>query len=407
MRYRNFLALLFLPTALLSCGMQQETVSETTAAQSTTTRGTSTSSGTTAGGTSAGTGTAGGGTTAGGSTTTGGGTAVGGSTGGVGTTTGSGTATGTTGGGTAGGTGTGTTTGSNATSWWKPAPTDTFLWDLDLSNVPSPAVSRAPSVTNYDANVYDIDPTNLGASGIATLHNNGKKVICYVDVGSWEPYRTDAANFNPACICGAGATLQANGNCSSSAHEMQGWTEWWFDLHDASCLTNVEAGMAKRLQAAAALGCDAIEPDNLDSFENQDQAGAAAGGWGNTMADENNYITHIAQEAHALGMGILLKNAGDLLVDGNGDPTTYSTSIVDVFDGSLNEQCHQYSECADYQAFGNAGKAMWNAEYLNSNSTSSCGNVSYKTSYCGTPGMKTLQYSCLAVEYDYLAYVCP
>jgi hypothetical protein len=301
----------------------------------------------------------------------------------------------------------GTPPGGTAASWWAPKPSDSWLWDLDLSSVPSPTVSRGPSVANYSADVYDIDPTLLGSQGIATLHKNGKKVVCYVDVGSWEPGRADAASFDSNCICGRNIPLKDDGTCPGNSHKMNGWDEWWFDLHDASCRANVVAGMLKRFQNAANLGCDAIEPDNLDAWQNADASGVKSAGWGITMADQNAYLTQLAKNAHSLGMGILLKNAGSLLVDDNGDNTPYTDAIVSAFDGSLNEQCHQYSECGTYAKFGAAGKVMWNAEYINSSSTSSCNNTTFKSAYCGTKGMKTLQYSCLGVQYTHLAYVCP
>jgi len=306
------------------------------------------------------------------------------------------------------GTATGETTSvGTAASWWAPKPTDTWLWDLDSVTVPSPTVSRSPGVTNYSADVYAIDPTNLGAQKIAVLHGQGKKVVCYIDVGSWEPGRTDVANFDSNCICGKNIALAADGTCPSNSHKMSGWKEWWFDLHTSSCAASVAAGIFQRFQNAATLGCDAIEPDNLDAWQNSDAAGAASAGWGITIADQNAYLTKLAQNAHSLGMGILLKNAGGLLVDDNGSATPYADAIVAAFDGSLNEQCHQYSECDTYAGFGAAGKSMWNAEYLNASSTSNCGSTSYKSAYCSNTSMKTLQYSCSAVGYENLAYVCP
>jgi hypothetical protein len=40
------------------------------------------------------------------------------------------------------------------------------------------------------------------AAVVADLHSRGKKVICYIDVGSWENYRSDASKF-PASLLGA------------------------------------------------------------------------------------------------------------------------------------------------------------------------------------------------------------
>lgn len=40
------------------------------------------------------------------------------------------------------------------------------------------------------------------AAVVTDRHNRGKKVICYIDVGSWENYRSDASKF-PASLLGA------------------------------------------------------------------------------------------------------------------------------------------------------------------------------------------------------------
>jgi hypothetical protein len=293
------------------------------------------------------------------------------------------------------------------TSWWAPTPQNTWLWDLDSASVPSPTVSRPPGASPYNADVYDIDPDNLGSAGIARLKKDGKKVVCYIDVGSWETGRADRSSFDASCICGPNVALRADGTCPSNSHKMADWNEWWFNIHDASCVGNVIKGIAARFKTAAAAGCDAIEPDNLDAWQNADAAGKPSAGWGITIADQNTYLTRLAQEAHSLGMGILLKNAGGLLVDDDGKRTPYTDSIVSAFDGSLNEQCHQYNECGTYSAFGAANKAMWNAEYVNASSTSSCSSTTTKASWCSTTGMRTLQYSCLSVSYQNLVSTCP
>lgn len=296
---------------------------------------------------------------------------------------------------------------SGASTWWAPKPSTTWVWDLDSTSVSSPSISRGSAVVNYKADAYAIDPVMVGAQAIAALHRDGKKVVCYVDVGSWEPGRTDRAAFDAACICGPGISMKTDGSCPSNSHKMTGWTEWWFDIHTPKCAESVRAGMSKRFEEAQKLGCDAIEPDNLDAWQNEDDTGAPSAGWGITIADQVAYLKILAEDAHQLGMGILLKNAGGLLVDDGGKPTLYTQDIVAAFDGSLNEQCHQYNECSTYAAFGRANKAMWNAEYLNASSTSSCSSTAFKTQLCGTAGMRTLQYSCLAVAVKNLAYVCP
>ena len=47
-----------------------------------------------------------------------------------------------------------------------------------------------------------------------------------------------------------------------------------------------------------------------------------------------------------------LKNAVDLIA-----------KLVDVFDGAINESCHQYKECDTYLPFTNADKPVLATEY--------------------------------------------
>jgi hypothetical protein len=162
---------------------------------------------------------------------------------------------------------------------------------------------------------------------------------------------------------------------------MQGWREWWFNLAGA-CATSVAQSLDTRFQLAQAKGCDAVEIDNIDAYDN-------ATGWTITQADENAFVLQLAQVAHSHCMGILFKNSGGLLAN-----SQYVAGIVSAFDGSLNEQCQQYNECNLYSPFIKAGKAAWNAEYTTLN--------------CGAPaGMKTLGYdSTLSVAYQRLNLVC-
>src|SRR6476620_6085737 len=62
-------------------------------------------------------------------------------------------------------------------------------WDWQLA-VP---VKENPDPT---IKIYDIDMfQNENSGAVQMLHAKGYKVICYVDVGSWENWRDDAADF--------------------------------------------------------------------------------------------------------------------------------------------------------------------------------------------------------------------
>jgi hypothetical protein len=60
----------------------------------------------------------------------------------------------------------------------------------------------------------------------------------------------------------------------------------------------------------------------------------------------------MANEAHARGLSVALKNDLEQVVE-----------LVDYFDFSINEQCHEFGECDLLAAFIASGKPVLNAEY--------------------------------------------
>lgn len=180
--------------------------------------------------------------------------------------------------------------------------------------------------TSYAVNVYDIDLFDTPVTTIAALQSSGKKVICYFSAGSSENWRTDFSSFQAADM----------GNA------LDGWAgERWLDTGSS----NVRAIMQKRLDLAKSKGCDGVEPDNVDGYQN-------TSGFALTAATQLDYNRFLATEAHARGLVVALKNDVDQLAD-----------LASSFDVAVNEECHQYNECAGYSVFVNAGKPVFNAEY--------------------------------------------
>src|SRR5690242_13781960 len=63
---------------------------------------------------------------------------------------------------------------------WAPSPSD--RWQYQLQGT----IDR-----NVDADVFDVDAFDVSKDTVAALHAKGRHVVCYVDAGSWEPYRPD------------------------------------------------------------------------------------------------------------------------------------------------------------------------------------------------------------------------
>src|SRR5580692_5564601 len=93
---------------------------------------------------------------------------------------------------------------------WAPPEHLTWYWQLQ------------GTVTNSEpVAAYDIDGFENTAIEVASLHSKSIHVICYIDVGTYEPGRPDTSSF-PASVIGA---------------EVQGWPgERWLDVRQLSVL---------------------------------------------------------------------------------------------------------------------------------------------------------------------------
>jgi len=177
-----------------------------------------------------------------------------------------------------------------------------------------------------DVDIWDIDMFTNSEETIKALKDMGKKVICYFSAGSYEDYRPDSSKFK----------LEDMGK------ELDGWPgEKWLDLSSE----NVRSIMTDRIQIAKDKGCDAIDPDNVDGFQNDN-------GLDLTSEGSAEFMRFIAGEAAKLGLSTGLKNAGDIIED-----------VLDVVQFSVNEQCAQYKECETFAQFTKAGKPVFQIEY--------------------------------------------
>lgn len=214
-------------------------------------------------------------------------------------------------------------TGSRqATSFWRP-PLD-MPWQWQLNTPVDPSVDAA----FFDIDLFENEPTV-----IAALHSRGKKVACYINVGSWEDWRPDADRFPPSVI----------------GKSYTGWAgEKWLDIRQISLLAPL---IRERLNLCKAKGFDAVEPDNVDGYTNRT-------GFPLTASDQLKYNRWLAAEAHARGLLIGLKNDGDqvreLLVD---------------FDWALTEDCFDQGWCEQVTPFIEVGKPVFAAEYTDTGMT--------------------------------------
>lgn len=200
-------------------------------------------------------------------------------------------------------------------SWWRPKPGISWQWQLSGTIDTSLAVE-----------MYDIDYETPG-SVISQLHAQGKIVICYMSTGSWEDFRSDAGLY-PASILGK---------------PLAGWPdERWVDIRRLDVLAPI---LEARMDAAVQQGCDGIEADNVDGYQNDS-------GFTLTYSDQLTFNKWLAQQAHQRNLSVGLKNDLEQV-----------TELEPYFDWALNEECFQFQECEPLLQFVNAGKSVFGVEY--------------------------------------------
>jgi len=202
---------------------------------------------------------------------------------------------------------------------WHPHPT-TAPWQWQL---------QGKIDTGVDAGVYDVDGFETPASTVRALHRQGRKVVCYLDVGSWESYRPDAAQF----------PVSVRGNVYDGFPD-----ERWLDV---SRFRLFAKPLERRFDLCARKGFDAVEPDNIAGWEPENETGFAI-----SAADQLRFNRWVARQAHRRGMAVALKNDGRQTAD-----------LLGQFDFAVVEECFQYDECDLYSPFVAAGKAVFVAEY--------------------------------------------
>jgi hypothetical protein len=180
---------------------------------------------------------------------------------------------------------------------------------------------------SVDAQVYDIDLFDNAAAVVQKLHAEGRKVIGYISVGSREDWRPDAGAFPPELL----------------GKDYDGWPgEKWLDIRRIDLLKPI---MCARLDLCIEKGFDAVEPDNIEIHTNET-------GFPLTYADQFAYARWLADEAHARGLAIGLKNAADMVAE-----------ALPFFDFAITEDCFVQGWCDRVLPFIAAGKAVFGAEY--------------------------------------------
>ena len=206
---------------------------------------------------------------------------------------------------------------SDGAERWQPEPGVDWQWQL----------SDLPVDGTVDAEVYDVDLFETTAEQVAELQGSGRRVICYVSMGSWEEPRPDADAF-PDRVLG---------------EVYEGYPdERWLDIRRLDLLGPI---LEARFDRCDRKGFDALEPDNIDGYQNDT-------GFDLSPGDQLRFNRWLAAEAHERGLAIALKNDPD-----------QAEALVDTFDFALTEDCAVDDWCEDVEVFIEQGKGVLQAEY--------------------------------------------
>lgn len=165
---------------------------------------------------------------------------------------------------------------------------------------------------------------------VEIAHDAGSRVVCYTSSG-YEEWRNDADEYPEEAL---GGPICRNSSCTEV------WPgERWGKISEPA----LHDFLARRMDRAAAVGCDGIELDNVDVAWNQ---------VGFSITPEENLaaLLELDRLANARGLAYFVKNTPDL-----------ADVLAPSAEGVFIEECHTYRECDAYQPY--EGKAVVMIEY--------------------------------------------
>jgi len=201
-------------------------------------------------------------------------------------------------------------------NFWTPSPLTRFQiqfsGDIDLTVM---------------AEVYDLDAFDSQKETVEQLQRQGSKVICYIDAGTVEDWRSDYANYPKTVIGKVDA----------------GWPgENWLDIRALDVLLPI---LEARVEFCASKGFDGVEFDNLDGYQNDT-------GFDLTAADQLAFNRALADLAHEHGLAAGLKNDPEQIAE-----------LAPWFEFVILESCFEQGWCELAAPFIQADKAVFDIEY--------------------------------------------
>jgi hypothetical protein len=209
-------------------------------------------------------------------------------------------------------------------------------------------VTPPPSAAAFD---YQLGGPYPPARGVRVVSRDrtapplaGAYTICYVNAFQAQPEELPWwKRAHPDLL------LRTSGGDLVIDHD---WNEALLDASTPAKRTALTTVVGAWFDGCARRGFQAVEPDNLDSYERS--------GGRLTASDNAAFATLLARRAHAAGLAIGQKNTTDLL------PRHASIG----FDFAVTEECARYAECAGYAA-AYPGR-VFDIEYRRTDLTRAC-----------------------------------
>ncbi|RPK79782.1 endo alpha-1,4 polygalactosaminidase [Streptomyces sp. ADI98-10] len=220
----------------------------------------------------------------------------------------------------------------------------------------------APEIVPPTANVsfdYQIGGAYTPPAGVRAVSRDrgdrpaeGLYNVCYVNAFQTQPDALDRWQKDHSDL------LLRDGD--GDLVDDEAWGEVLLDTSTAGKRARLADIVGGWIDGCAKSGFQAVEPDNLDSFERSDGL--------LTRAHNAAFAKLLADRAHTAGLAIGQKNTTDLL----------ERREEIGFDFAVAEECGRYDECADYASA--YGDRVFVVEYTDGDFAKACSSVGAKVS---------------------------
>ncbi len=188
-------------------------------------------------------------------------------------------------------------------------------WQIQLSGAFDQSV---------EANVYDLNPYTTAQATVTDIVADGHRAICHLDAGVADMTLPDADSV-PSNVLGAAVGPQRR----------------WLDIRDWDAIKPV---LSARLELCHAKGFQGVDADETYGYANHS-------GFDLTRADQITYDRRVADLAHSYGLAVGVRTLPEL-----------AATIEPYVDFTVVDRCFATAGCADYVAFIEANKAVYDME---------------------------------------------